>query len=140
MKSVLIWSFFWSVFYRFGLNTEIVDQKNLRISTFFMQCIIPQKILQNVLSLSKCYRFSNKGPHFSIFQTMQSRMKKLSRLFSSTTYLTFSRRESLSYRNQSIDLIYKSMDWFLYNRNLRLKRCFPMKHLWRIILAKLAIR
>ena len=27
--------------------------------------------------------------------------------------------EALSYRNQSIDLLCKSMDWFLYDRGLR---------------------
>ena len=36
--------------------------------------------------------------------------------------LTLSWRESLSYRNQSIDLFYKSMDWFLYDRDLRHER------------------
>ena len=32
---------------------------------------------------------------------------------------------SLSYRNQSIDLICKSMDWFLYDRDLRHERVNP---------------
>ena len=32
--------------------------------------------------------------------------------------LTFSGRRSLSYRNQSIDLYSKSMDWFLHDRDL----------------------
>ena len=36
--------------------------------------------------------------------------------------LTLSRRRPLSYRNQSIDLPSKSMDWFLYNNGLRLQR------------------
>ena len=36
--------------------------------------------------------------------------------------LTLSRRRPLSYRNQSIDLLRKSMDWFLYDNGLRLKR------------------
>ena len=37
--------------------------------------------------------------------------------------LTLSRRRlPLSYRNQSIDLLAKSMDWFLYDNGLRLKR------------------
>ena len=36
--------------------------------------------------------------------------------------LTLSRRRSLSYRNQSIDLLCKSMDWFLYDNGLRLER------------------
>ena len=36
--------------------------------------------------------------------------------------LTISWRRSLSYRNQSIDLLYKSIDWSLYDRDLRHKR------------------
>ena len=35
------------------------------------------------------------------------------------TRLTLSWRRSLSYRNQSIDLLRKSMDWFLYDNGLR---------------------
>ena len=37
-------------------------------------------------------------------------------------FLTPLWRRSLSYRNQSIDLQSKWMDWFLYDRNLRHKR------------------
>ena len=36
--------------------------------------------------------------------------------------LTLSWRRSLSYRNQSIDLQSKSMDWFLYDIGLRDER------------------
>ena len=36
--------------------------------------------------------------------------------------LTFSWRRVLSYRNQSIDLLCKSMDWFLYGNALRHER------------------
>ena len=36
--------------------------------------------------------------------------------------LTLSRRRPLSYRNQSIDLESKSMDWFLYDNGLRLEK------------------
>ena len=36
--------------------------------------------------------------------------------------LTLSRRRPLSYRNQSIDLLCKSMDWFLYNNYPRHER------------------
>ena len=38
------------------------------------------------------------------------------------TLLTLSRRGPLSYRNQSIDLLCKSMDWFLYDNGLRHER------------------
>ena len=36
--------------------------------------------------------------------------------------LTLSWRRPISYRNQSIDLLHKSMDWFLYDIGLRLER------------------
>ena len=36
--------------------------------------------------------------------------------------LNVSRRRSLSYRNESIDLQNKSMDWFLYDKDLRHER------------------
>ena len=36
--------------------------------------------------------------------------------------LTLSRRRPLSYRSQSIDLLSKSVDWFLYDNGLRLER------------------
>ena len=38
------------------------------------------------------------------------------------SHLSLSWRRSLSYRNQSIDLLCKSMDWFLYNRDLHHER------------------
>ena len=36
--------------------------------------------------------------------------------------LTLSLRRPLSYRNQAIDLLRKSMDWFLYDNSLRHER------------------
>ena len=41
---------------------------------------------------------------------------------SSLSYLTFSWQRSLSYRKQAIDLQSISMDWFLYDRDLRHER------------------
>ena len=38
------------------------------------------------------------------------------------SFLNLSWRRSLLYRNQSIDLQNKSMDWFLYDKNFRLER------------------
>ena len=37
-------------------------------------------------------------------------------------YLNFSWRRPLSYRNRTIDLLRKSMDWFLYDNGLRHER------------------
>ena len=50
------------------------------------------------------------------------------------TVLTLSWRRSLSYKNQSIDLQSKSMDWFLYGRDLRLERVKKSKY--KIILGE----
>ena len=38
---------------------------------------------------------------------------------SKKAFLTLSRRRPLSYRNQSINLQNRSMDWFLYDNGLR---------------------
>ena len=43
-------------------------------------------------------------------------------LYCPRSFLTFSWRRSLSYRNQFIDLQGKSVDWFLYDRDLRHER------------------
>ena len=50
--------------------------------------------------------------------------------------LTISWRMSLSYRNQSIDLQSKSMDWFLYDRDLRHERAKMLVSLLSNILGK----
>ena len=47
--------------------------------------------------------------------------KKILRLLS-FSYLTLSWRMSLPYKNQSVDSQTKSMDWFLYDWDLRLDR------------------
>ena len=46
--------------------------------------------------------------------------------------LTLSWRRSLSYRNQSIDLQGKSMNWFLYDKDLRHERVELLEHLLSI--------
>ena len=48
-------------------------------------------------------------------------------LFRGHQALIFSWRRSLSYRNQSIDLQSKLMDWFLYDSDLRHERVTALK-------------
>ena len=43
-------------------------------------------------------------------------------VFNPLCHLTLSWRRLLSYRNQSIDLLRKSVDWFLYDNSLRYER------------------
>ena len=54
-------------------------------------------------------------------------------------FLTLSWRWSLSYRNQSIDLLRKSMDWFLYDNGLRHEKVNE-NHLAHTILTKKSIK
>ena len=57
---------------------------------------------------------------FSIFDVLRF-FEALQMLFFKFI-LTLSWRRSLSYRNQSIDLLGKSIDWFLYDNGLRRER------------------
>ena len=52
-------------------------------------------------------------------------------------YLTLSWLRPLSYRNQSIDLLRKSMDWFLYDNGLRQERVKASIHRPNIDLSEL---
>ena len=56
------------------------------------------------------------------FVTAKILLLTLKRFWKTVSALTLSRRRPLSYRNQSIDLGSKSMDWFLYGNGLRLER------------------
>ena len=47
--------------------------------------------------------------------------------------LTFSWRRPLSYRNQSIDLLRKSIDWFLYDIGLRHERVKKRSRVCKLI-------
>ena len=47
--------------------------------------------------------------------------------------LTLSWRRPLSYRNQSIDLLPKSMDWFLYDNGLHHERANLFEKRWQIL-------
>ena len=46
----------------------------------------------------------------------------LQKTWNDVVYLTLPWRRSLSYRNQSIDLQNKPMDWFLYDKYVRHER------------------
>ena len=58
------------------------------------------------------------------YQTSRSygQIKKIALQISYRMYLTLSWGRPLSYRNQFIDLLHKSMDWFLYDSGLRHER------------------
>ena len=47
--------------------------------------------------------------------------------------LSLSRRTSLSYRNQSINLLCKSVDWFLYDRDFRVMKELKLGGVFRTL-------
>ena len=65
---------------------------------------------------TKCSRWRR----LSLLLGLIWRLNNIPKLF--MKYLTLSWRRPLSYRNQSIDLQSKSVDWFLYNNGLRHER------------------
>ena len=80
--------------------------------------------------------FNNKDEFVSVTKHMKGRESKItihpviknSKEMTANCSLTLSRRRPLSYRNQSIDLWSKLMDWFLYDNGLRLERVKGIRH------------
>ena len=68
----------------------------------------------------KLHKYFRNSPAIEYFQCQYSSSKTLLKCDSLLDFLlTSSWRRSLSYTNQSIYLLFKSMDWFLYDRDLR---------------------
>ena len=94
-------------FYMFYSNRQVVLWK-LLIIYFFLEHFLSTVVTRfNYLKLIICYIYVNNRRH------------ALSLDFD---YLTVSWRRPLSYRNQSINLLRKSMDWFPYGNGLRHER------------------
>ena len=102
---------FWEALRKFSAGEFL--QKHPRQSAIC--CKVAGLFDSEHLQMSPCYR-------------VKSEVTCLKLLFIATlavsdaTWLTLSWRRSLSYRNQSIELHFKSMDCFLYDRHLRYER------------------
>ena len=68
--------------------------------------------------LLHCFE-SYQGMVYPVLPYRQSRQRMVNTLL---MYLTLSWRRPISHRNQSFDLLRKSMDWFLYDIDLRHER------------------
>ena len=98
-------------FPKFFPNPHLVEENQMLHpplqSTFLLiRCQLPRVLQTGIIDSS-----------MDLFSPLKENLKNL--LFSS---LTLSWRGPLSYRNQSIDLQSKSMDWFLYDNDLRHER------------------
>ena len=67
---------------------------------------------------NRFYNFSHPQPVFLCNEQTEGGV----RLTEYIINVTLLRRRSSSYRNQSIDLLRKSVDWFLYDNSLRQER------------------
>ena len=78
------------------------------------------KVAKHVLRTAKCLRTALSGCFWqyqiAIYESYSFSVFLLSFI------LTLSWQRPLSYRNQSIDLLCKSVDWFLYDNSLRQER------------------
>ena len=81
-----------------------------RLRLFIIKC--SQLFFKNGFVVKRCFLYT------IVFDLLCLMMKEIYIPYQ----LTLSRWRPLSYRNQSIDLLCKSMDWFLYDNGLRLKR------------------
>ena len=75
--------------------------------------------LQTILDQAQGLKLENLVSN--IEENLQNKTPTFIRL-SCRDYLTLSWRRPISYRNQPIDLLRKSMDWFLYDIGLRHER------------------
>ena len=76
-------------------------------------------LTSNIVSIKLC-----KMPKFHQFSCCENFLERHSfrRILNDYVPLTISWQSLLSYRNQSIDLLHKSMDWVLYDNGLRHER------------------
>ena len=128
----------------------------LKIKDKSLRCLTFHTFQNNVSSLQIKLRYQNKTKKtYDIRSNVQNQwlrasisisveLSQVSKTSFLKAYLTFSWRRSLSHRNQCIDLLCKSMNWFLYDSDLRHERVktllniydgtFPRKSLTAFIL------
>ena len=104
----------WIGFYRMKIQWDHPLMNNFQRTALRLNYIYFIICLQVVLLISFIYRFCKTNFTFTHFQNIT--------LSKSKVYLTLSWRRPLSYRNQSFDLLCKSIDWFLYDNGLRHER------------------
>ena len=95
-------------------NMHYLNYRNYLISwcESFVEAQGFRRVLRVLLETLRKLYVSTKFPH-------QETRWSFGVLYSDRRHLTFSWRRPISYRNQSIDLWSKSMDWFLYDNDLR---------------------
>ena len=90
-----------------SFKTKLFTTETSHMTSFYIMAI---KVLKRPFSFKRLQSF-----------TQNKKCEKKNQTNRELT-LTLSRRRSQSYRNQSTDLLCKSMDWFLYDTNLHHER------------------
>ena len=103
-----------------GLNEPICDKLVMEFPNQFSRCLPGLCLVCKVPSfLYILFYYLYYGHNDDFFFFIQYPL-----------ILTLSWWWSLSYRNQSIDLLCKSLDWFLYDRDLRHESVNESKYCW----------
>ena len=89
---------------------------NLHLSIFFCS---PKLLLIGAIFHSKCREMSSLTPQLNQICRLGIHVISIKKW---KGFLTLSWQRSLSHRNQSIDLLCKSMEWFLYDNGFRHER------------------
>ena len=84
-----------------------------QVSKIYCKC----NILKSTSLIAMIHCANIKALKFNTTQNKEKRIIYVSALYHFNSFV----KEVPSYRNQSIDLLCKSMDWFLYDRDLRHK-------------------
>ena len=107
-------------------QTKINDLSNATSNDSLLQKTTSAEVTMSVLTvtenISLAFHEQLSPAICPSFSDSPTASKYRPRATKATCMLTLSRRRPLSYRNQSIDLRSKSMDWFLYDNGLRLER------------------
>ena len=85
-----------------------------------LACVYLPALGKDVKLKTKNVSSISRGPHFS--NRADTYLRWILLITNWRLSLTLSWRRPLSYRNQSIDLLCKSMDWFLYDNGPRHER------------------
>ena len=110
----------WSCFY----HTIIIPSDKAYIISTVKDLILPLSHLHHLFLVSNgSFSIASSLSASTIFKSYLALVpQQLPNHALNTLWLTLSWQRPLSYRNQSIDLLCKSMDWFLYDNGLRHER------------------
>ena len=116
----------WQLYQVFQFITMETDFLFFSVMLMFNWYLVNYKFrFTNILEIDFRNQSGNSYKMAGVILQSSSFLKQVGNFYVtawSETSITLFWRRSISYRNQSIDLLCNSMDWFLYDRDLRQER------------------